>query len=80
MACDQLGFAPLFISSMIGILAALEGKTLDAAAGVIRRDLPDAIRANWALWVPAQFLNFRCVCVQAGACNGPAVAAGCAGV
>lgn len=59
MGLDQLGFAPLFISSMIGILAALDGKDLQQCASVIKRDLPDAIKANWALWVPAQFINFR---------------------
>lgn len=59
MGLDQLGFAPLFISSMIGILAALDGKDLQQCVSVIKRDLPDAIKANWALWVPAQFINFR---------------------
>lgn len=61
MALDQLGFAPLFIGSMLAILATLDGKPLDQAFGVVRSDLPDAIRANWALWVPAQFVNFRWV-------------------
>lgn len=61
MALDQLGFAPLFISSMIAILAGLDGKSLDQCISVVKRDLPDAIRANWALWVPAQFINFRSV-------------------
>lgn len=59
MGLDQLGFAPLFISSMIGILAAVDGKDLQQCVSVIKRDLPDAIKANWALWVPAQFINFR---------------------
>jgi hypothetical protein len=59
MGLDQLGFAPLFISSMIAILAALDGKSMDQSVAVVKRDLPDAIKANWALWVPAQFINFR---------------------
>jgi hypothetical protein len=59
MGLDQLGFAPLFISSMIAILAGLDGKSMDQCVSVVKRDLPDAIKANWALWVPAQFINFR---------------------
>ena len=27
----------------------------------LKRDLFPAIKANWALWIPAQFINFRFV-------------------
>eukprot|EP00775_Hariotina_reticulata_P007534 gene7534-7744_t len=60
MALDQLCFAPLFIGSMIAILTALDGKS-DQIVATLKSDLPSAVRANWALWVPAQFLNFRFV-------------------
>lgn len=60
MACDQLGFAPLFIGSMIAILTALDGKA-DRVVDTLKADLPSAITANWMLWVPAQFVNFRFV-------------------
>jgi hypothetical protein len=63
MACDQLGFAPLFVGSMMAILTALDGKA-DRVVDTLKADLPSAIRANWALWVPAQFLNFRFVPAQ----------------
>eukprot|EP00882_Tetradesmus_deserticola_P002924 GHRQ01003107.1.p1 GENE.GHRQ01003107.1~~GHRQ01003107.1.p1 ORF type:complete len:333 (+),score=75.77 GHRQ01003107.1:397-1395(+) len=63
MACDQLAFAPLFVGSMMAILTALDGKP-DRVADTLRADLPSAVRANWALWVPAQFLNFRFVPAQ----------------
>lgn len=74
MALDQLGFAPLFISSMIAILSGLDGKSVDQCVAVVKRDLPDAIKANWALWVPAQFINFRWarVAVRAGLKGGGA--------
>ncbi|KAF8057927.1 Serine/threonine-protein phosphatase PP1 isozyme 1 [Scenedesmus sp. PABB004] len=61
MAVDQLCFAPVFIASMIAILGALEGASPDALRGRLATDLPPAVRANWALWVPAQFVNFRFV-------------------
>ncbi|WIA15471.1 hypothetical protein OEZ85_002111 [Tetradesmus obliquus] len=63
MACDQLGFAPLFVGSMMAILTALDGKS-DKVIDTLKADLPSAIKANWALWVPAQFLNFRFVPAQ----------------
>lgn len=61
MAADQLGFAPLFVGSMIAILAAIDGAPLDSLPKLLASDLPPAIRANWSLWVPAQFINFRFV-------------------
>lgn len=60
MACDQLGFAPLFIGSMLAILTALDGKA-DQIVPELKSSLPSAIKANWMLWVPAQFVNFRFV-------------------
>lgn len=60
MGLDQLCFAPLFIGSMVAILTALDGKS-DNIVATLKSDLPSAVRANWALWVPAQFLNFRFV-------------------
>eukprot|EP00882_Tetradesmus_deserticola_P023055 GHRQ01025086.1.p1 GENE.GHRQ01025086.1~~GHRQ01025086.1.p1 ORF type:complete len:123 (+),score=21.77 GHRQ01025086.1:240-608(+) len=60
---DQLAFAPLFVGSMIAILTAVDGKP-DRVADTLKADLPSAVRANWALWVPAQFLNFRFVPAQ----------------
>uniref|UniRef100_A0A383VBB4 Uncharacterized protein n=1 Tax=Tetradesmus obliquus TaxID=3088 RepID=A0A383VBB4_TETOB len=63
MACDQLGFAPLFVGSMMAILTAVDGKS-DKVIETLKADLPSAIKANWALWVPAQFLNFRFVPAQ----------------
>eukprot|EP00878_Enallax_costatus_P004647 GHUV01004894.1.p1 GENE.GHUV01004894.1~~GHUV01004894.1.p1 ORF type:complete len:314 (+),score=67.32 GHUV01004894.1:89-1030(+) len=63
MACDQLGFAPLFVGSMIAILTALDGKA-DQIVPELKSSLPSAIKANWMLWVPAQFINFRFVPVN----------------
>ena len=60
LAADQLLFAPLFVGTFFAALLTLEGRPRDAAAKV-RADLPAALKANWALWVPANFVNFRFV-------------------
>jgi hypothetical protein len=60
MAVDQLAFAPVFISTILASIMALEGKGAEAPAR-LRRDLPDIVRSNWLLWVPFQFVNFRFV-------------------
>lgn len=60
LAADQLLFAPLFVASFFSALLTLEGRPGDALAKV-KADLPSAIKANWALWVPANFVNFRFV-------------------
>ena len=53
-------FAPLFVGTFFAALLTLEGRPGDAAAK-IKADLPSALKANWALWVPANFVNFRFV-------------------
>ena len=45
---------------IVASIMALEGKGGEAPAR-LRRDLPDMMRSNWALWVPFQFVNFRFV-------------------
>jgi hypothetical protein len=41
----------------------MQGKS-DRIMDTLRSDWPSAIRANWILWVPAQFINFRFVPVH----------------
>jgi hypothetical protein len=61
MALDQLAFAPLFVGSMMMLLSLADGTPFDAARRSVAQGLPSAVKANWALWVPAQFVNFRYV-------------------
>lgn len=61
MALDQFAWAPVFIASMISLLTALDGGGPPAVGQALRRDWAGSITANWQLWVPAQFLNFRFV-------------------
>jgi hypothetical protein len=60
LAADQLLFAPAFVSTFFAALLTLEGRPGDAVAK-IKADLPSALKANWSLWVPANFVNFRFV-------------------
>lgn len=59
MALDQFAWAPVFIASMIALITALDGGGVPAVEQALRRDWASSITANWQLWVPAQFLNFR---------------------
>ncbi|GFR50941.1 hypothetical protein Agub_g13261 [Astrephomene gubernaculifera] len=57
---DQGVFAPVFLATFISMLFTIEGKP-----GLIRpkleQDLLETVKANWILWIPAQFINFRFV-------------------
>uniref|UniRef100_A0A7S0VKF2 Uncharacterized protein n=1 Tax=Polytomella parva TaxID=51329 RepID=A0A7S0VKF2_9CHLO len=57
---DQLVFAPFFLATILSTLFALEGKA-NQIPEKLRQDLFNTVRANWLLWVPAQFVNFRYV-------------------
>jgi len=59
MALDQAAWAPVFIASMIALLTLIDGGDLAAVKTALKTDWAGSIRANWVLWVPAQFLNFR---------------------
>jgi len=61
LALDQLAFAPVFVASMMAILALADGQAPAAARRGVAEALPAAVKANWALWVPAQYVNFRYV-------------------
>jgi hypothetical protein len=61
MLLDQGAWAPVFIASMITLLTAIDGGDVKAA---LKSDWASSVRANWVLWVPAQFVNFRYVAPQ----------------
>lgn len=56
---DQSLFAPTAIPIYLFLIMALEGRAAEAPAK-LRRDYLDTMFANWKLWIPAQFLNFKC--------------------
>lgn len=63
LALDQLCFAPVFISAIIGSIMVLEGQG-EAVPSKLKSDLFGIVKSNWTLWVPFQFINFRYVPVN----------------
>ncbi len=59
LTLDQFGFAPLFCSSFLAGLWVLEGRT--EIWEPLQSIAPGVIQANWALWIPAQIVNFAVV-------------------
>jgi hypothetical protein len=57
---DQFVWAPVFIGVIFASIAALEGNT-HLIGHKLQHDLKPAVIANWKLWIPFQFLNFRLV-------------------
>ncbi|KNC84259.1 hypothetical protein SARC_03530 [Sphaeroforma arctica JP610] len=60
LAADQFVFAPVFIPSFMSLTLILQGKIAD-----VPKKLADAwwptVKANWAVWIPAQYINFSFV-------------------
>jgi len=61
LALDQLAFAPVFISVIVGSIMTLEGHGPSEVVGKLKADLGTIVKSNWTLWVPFQFINFRFV-------------------
>jgi hypothetical protein len=57
---DQALFAPCFVSVFLSSLLLLNG-TPELIVPKLKQDLLSTVTANWALWIPGQFLNFRFV-------------------
>ena len=70
LGLDQLVFAPMFLATFLSALFAIEGNS-KALPEKLRQDLFPTVVANWKIWVPFQFLNFRFVPMnlQVGAAN-----------
>ena len=60
LALDQFLFAPLFVTTVLTTVTVMDGKPKEVGSK-LEQDLFPTIRANWALWIPAQFINFRLV-------------------
>ncbi|XP_045881887.1 peroxisomal membrane protein 2 isoform X3 [Meles meles] len=61
---DRLLFAPAFLLLFFLIMSFLEGKDTAAVAVQIRRCFWPALRMNWQVWTPAQFVNINYVPLQ----------------
>ncbi|KAK9129068.1 hypothetical protein Syun_017865 [Stephania yunnanensis] len=57
---DQFIFSPIFIGVFLSTLLTLEGKSSQVVPK-LQQEWFSSVVANWQLWIPFQFLNFRFV-------------------
>ncbi|KAL1189192.1 Peroxisomal membrane protein PMP22 [Cardamine amara subsp. amara] len=57
---DQFVFAPVFVGVFLSAVVTLEGKPSNVIPK-LQQEWTGAVLANWQLWIPFQFLNFRFV-------------------
>ncbi|KAG5556064.1 hypothetical protein RHGRI_006623 [Rhododendron griersonianum] len=60
LVLDQFLFSPIFIGVFLASLLTLEGRPSDVVPK-LQQEWFSAVIANWKLWIPFQFLNFRFV-------------------
>lgn len=60
LVIDQFVFAPIFIGVFLSTLVTLEGRPAEVMPK-LRQEWFSSVLANWQLWIPFQFLNFRFV-------------------
>ncbi|MBN3304268.1 PXMP2 protein, partial [Amia calva] len=61
---DRLIFAPAFLLLFFVIMNVLEGKNWSALQGKVRSGYWTALKMNWKVWTPFQFININYVPVQ----------------
>ncbi len=59
LALDQLLFAPAFIAVFFTSALTLEGKSFNEIMTKLKNEWAQTVQANWSIWTPAQFINFR---------------------
>ncbi|KAL8041720.1 hypothetical protein ABFX02_09G002400 [Erythranthe guttata] len=60
LVLDQFLFSPIFIGVFLSTLVTLEGRPSDVVPK-LKQEWFSSVLANWQLWIPFQFLNFRFV-------------------
>ncbi len=61
LAIDQTVFATSFIPIFMTSAMLLEGNELSSIPPAVKREWFPALVANWGLWIPGNFVNFRFV-------------------
>lgn len=61
---DRLIFAPAFLLLFFCVMTILEGKTMQDLKDKLTRSYWSALKMNWRIWTPFQFLNINFVPVQ----------------
>lgn len=57
---DQFIFSPIFIGTFLAAMVSLEGRP-SLVIPKLRQEWFSSVLANWQLWIPFQFFNFRFV-------------------
>lgn len=58
---DRLGFAPLLMFLSFYLLARMEGKSHNVAQEEVRQKFWSALKMNWRVWTPVQYININYV-------------------
>jgi Mpv17 / PMP22 family len=61
---DQFAFAPMFVTSFLAWLWLWEGEQPATLPSRLKENVPSIVVANWALWIPAQAVNFTLMPVK----------------
>ncbi|XP_046872817.1 peroxisomal membrane protein 2 [Hypomesus transpacificus] len=61
---DRLVFAPAFLMLFYFVMNILEGKSLSDFEGKVRTSYWTALKMNWKVWTPFQFININYIPVQ----------------
>jgi hypothetical protein len=60
LACDQFIFAPFMVSSMLSSVLIMDGKS-NQISTKLKSQFFTTLMANYVVWIPAMFINFRFV-------------------
>jgi len=58
IAADQLLYTPVSLAAFLGLLNALEGKSVADLKAKMKRDYTSILLVNWTVWPLAQYVNF----------------------
>ncbi|XP_030646895.1 peroxisomal membrane protein 2 [Chanos chanos] len=61
---DRLVFAPAFLLLFFSVMNVLEGKTLADFENKVKKGYWPALKMNWKVWTPFQFININFIPVQ----------------
>ncbi|CAN8062988.1 unnamed protein product [Agarophyton chilense] len=61
---DQFVFAPMFTSLYFYVRGLSEDRSLSCTTKRLRKDLFQIMKSNWALWLPANLVNYLFVPLQ----------------
>lgn len=64
MLCDQLLFAPSFLTFFLTSMGLLRGDEPSVILKKYKEDIIPVLITNWKIWPAVQLLNFYCVPVQ----------------